>query len=312
MSEVKSPSRQAADRIGAYISQGFTNYFAHWQEWIVPMIVAIVVLIGASLCCLLPYFFVVGPVGCGLYYCAFAALRNEPVDTAAFNRTWDAPGSSILASLFVTLVTAAPVLLLYGVIALVACLVTAAAAPAGPAGPMPGGGAGPPAFVVPSEESDAPDVFRDEQDRPQQQVPPGPRGGRVLPGGPGAPPGPLFFAGILLSYLALFMFMLLIWIWQLWITTRLVFVFPLIAQRGLSAGDAIRTSWKESRVRFWELLAVNFVATIISMVGFNAMYVGALFTVPMGVTILAVVYRDRFEPAEPAGSVTETPAPAAQ
>ena len=120
----------------------------------------------------------------------------------------------------------------------------------------------------------------------------------------------MFFGGFLLFYLALFVLIILIWIWQLWIATRLMFVFPLIAQRGLAAGDAIRTSWRETRVRFWELLAVNFVASIISMVGVNAMYVGALFTVPMGVTILAVVYLDRFEPSSAPDTESATPLPA--
>jgi hypothetical protein len=307
MSEVKSPSRQAADRIGAYISQGFTNYFAHWQEWIVPMIVAIVVMVGASLCCLLPYFLVFGPVQCGLYYCALTALRNEPVDTTVFNRAWDAPGSSILASLFVECITALPVLLMYGAFTLVVCLATAYATPA--AGPGPGAGAGQPDFAVPMDEFENHDPFADEPVPGQEWGPAAPRRG-VQPVSPPQPQEALLFGGIVLFYLLMFVLVIVFWIWQLWFTTRMMFVFPLIAHRGLGAGEAIRASWRETRVRFWELLAVNFVTSIISAAGIQAMYVGALFTIPMALTILAVVYQDRFEPAQPAGSVVATPAPA--
>jgi hypothetical protein len=157
------------------------------------------------------------------------------------------------------------------------------------------------------DEFDNHDAFADEPVAPPDWGPAGPRGG----GQPGQPPDAMFFGGILLFYLMMFVFMLVFWIWQLWFTTRMMFVFPLIAHRGLGAGDAIRTSWRESRVRFWELLAVNFVASIISAAGIYAMYVGALFTIPMGVTILAVVYLDRFEPAAAAPADSGSSAPAA-
>ena len=56
MSEPQSRSRESADRIGRHIKHGFTNYIDHWQEWIVPMLVAGVSIVLSMLCCYIPFF----------------------------------------------------------------------------------------------------------------------------------------------------------------------------------------------------------------------------------------------------------------
>ena len=113
------------------------------------------------------------------------------------------------------------------------------------------------------------------------------------------PPLAVFLVIIMMFgfYALLFLGMILCWAWQLWFTTRMMFVYPLLADRGLGVAEAIRRSWSETRVRFWELLLLNLVAQIISAVGVYLMYVGMLFTFPIGLTILASVYEERFSPS---------------
>jgi hypothetical protein len=116
-----------------------------------------------------------------------------------------------------------------------------------------------------------------------------------------APPTVFLFLAILvmlLLYAAMFLLVLCFVFWQLWITTRTMFVFPLIADRNIGFREALRQSWSETRVRFWELLAINFSANVITMIGMNFLYVGVIFTLPIGMTILTSVYRERFPAAK--------------
>lgn len=73
-------------------------------------------------------------------------------------------------------------------------------------------------------------------------------------------------------------------------------------------------SWRESRVRFWELLLLQVIAGIIGYAGFNACYVGALFSIPAQLTILACAYTERFPSqhvlsAEPAADTEQEEPP---
>jgi uncharacterized membrane protein len=74
----------------------------------------------------------------------------------------------------------------------------------------------------------------------------------------------------------------------------MMFVFPLIADRGTRFLPAIRESWVQTRWRFWELLAVNLVASIVTMLGAYVMYVGLIVTIPLGLTILVSMYEERY------------------
>ena len=51
-----TPSRQSANRIGQHLKSGLTNYIDHWQEWIVPTLVAGAFVVVSIFCCWFPYF----------------------------------------------------------------------------------------------------------------------------------------------------------------------------------------------------------------------------------------------------------------
>ena len=89
MSDDSTPSRESAKRIGDQIKRGFRNYVDHWQEWIVPTLVAGAIAAVSFCCCWAPAIIVMGPVTCGLYACALAALRNRPVDANLLARGWE-------------------------------------------------------------------------------------------------------------------------------------------------------------------------------------------------------------------------------
>ena len=99
---------------------------------------------------------------------------------------------------------------------------------------------------------------------------------------------------MMVFYLGLFFVIILFWIWSLWFATRTMFVLPLIAHRRIGFVAALRTSWIETRVRFWELLAISFISSFISSLGMYAMYVGMIFTIPIGLTMIGSVYEERF------------------
>ena len=106
-------------------------------------------------------------------------------------------------------------------------------------------------------------------------------------------------------YAAMFLMIFLFWIWSLWFTTRMMFVLPLIADRRTVFFAALRRSWAETRVGFWELLVINLVSGLIGTLGMYAMYVGMIFTVPVALTIVASVYEERFHPS-PAAAEAHT------
>jgi membrane-anchored glycerophosphoryl diester phosphodiesterase (GDPDase) len=86
----------------------------------------------------------------------------------------------------------------------------------------------------------------------------------------------------------------MVWMW--WLTTRTMFVLPLVADRELDFSTAWRMSWQETRYGFWELLLLNFLAGIIGMLGFYVCYVGALVSIPLGVMMVDAAYEGRFAP----------------
>jgi hypothetical protein len=127
------------------------------------------------------------------------------------------------------------------------------------------------------------------------------------PGPPGAQgpnpqePPPEFFLGILAFYLGMFVAMFLMLIWQLWFSTRTMFILPLIADRRMGVAAAWSASWRETRKSFWELLVLNVAAQISAVLGAYFMYVGLLVTVPFAITLRTSVYLERFGVREDAG-----------
>ena len=317
MSVNPSPSRDAANRIGGHIKGGFLNYLDHWQEWILPMLVAAVVVIASFLCCWFPYLLVAGPVVCGLYGCAIGAMRNRPVRTGGLHPGWGPAGSSMVAWLFIKLVSMLPMILLFGSLMVLLPLLCTLIPPEAMRPPMPV-----PDMnweeVEPLAQVDEPlgnDLLEgaDEEQEPVgsgdrgglEAVPRPERGRAQFPDGlvrhrPEEPPPEVIVAmvfGMLAFYLILFFVAILLWVWMLWFTTRTMFVLPLIADRRLGFFAALRQSWSQTRQRFWELLVINFAAGIIGTIGVYALYVGMLFTLPIYFTIIASVYEERFPSA---------------
>lgn len=255
-----SKSRQAAERIGRHFKLSFDNYLDHWQEWIVPMLIAALIGLASLMCCGLPHLFVVGPLTCGLYHCAFEAFKNRTVRSELLHHGMDTAGSSIPATWLIILVNILPMFFLYGVFML---------------------------FFV---------VF--------VGVMPGPRGGDP-------PPEVMLpmMMMMLVMYLGMFLAIFLIWVWQLWFSTRMMFVLPLITHRNLGVSAALKASWRETKTSFWELLALNLAAQMIAAMGVYFMYVGMLFTVPFAMTLITSVYLERFgdEAETTAGPDATTP-----
>lgn len=246
-----SRSRQTADRVIAHFKRSFDNYLDHWQEWIVPMLIAGLVLLAAYLCCILPYLFVMGPLTCGLYHCAFEAHSNRVVRTEVLNRGMESAGSSMLAFLLIVFINALPALLVgVGYVVIMMAMMVAA-------------------------------------------VPPGPNQGE---------PPPELMMGFFGMYLIMLVAMIPMLIWQLWFSTRTMFVLPLIAHRQMGVSAAWSASWRETRSAFWELLVLNLAAQTIAMMGAYFMYVGMLFTVPFAITLKTSVYLERFGKDPTAGS----------
>jgi len=240
------PSPRPFANFGRYFGTGFQVYFQRWQDWLLPMLVSAAVSLAALCCCYLPYFFVVGPMVCGLYGCALETLRGRPISTGTLWRGWPAAWSSMAAWLAVSLLCVLPMLLAY-VLPMVAWFTMAATL----------GDAG------------------------QRGRPPEPADALVMV--------------LMLGGFALMMFgLVLATAWTFWLSTRTMFILPLIADRRLDFLTAWRWSWETTRSGFWELLLLNFVAGLIGGLGMYACYVGVIFTLPIYYTIVAVAYQDRF------------------
>lgn len=120
--------------------------------------------------------------------------------------------------------------------------------------------------------------------------------------GPNGDPSPII---ILLSMAVFGVAVLAFMAFSIWITTRTMFVFPLIADRGLDYKSAFRESFRATKEGFWWLLLTHFIANMIAQLGGSFCVVGMFFTIPLYFTILAGAYDEEFG----IQSVTEGPGP---
>jgi hypothetical protein len=257
------PTGGAFDNFGNYFTWGFRAYSQTWQAWIVPMLLAALILLGGLVCCYVGLFIVAGPLACGLFTCALRALRGQPVDNSGLGRGWDRLGPAILGWLVPQLLVMVPAMLIvFGPMFLFALL-----------GPV----------LAPHH------------------------GGRG--GGPND-------AAVVLLMLGMWAVMLIggfgMIVWAFWISTRTMFILPLIADRDIDFGEAWRTSWEATRHGFWELLLLNFLAGMIAGLGAYVCYVGLIFTLPIYYCLLAAAYEHRCAPpaAVPEVGLTVGHAPA--
>lgn len=82
--------------------------------------------------------------------------------------------------------------------------------------------------------------------------------------------------------------------WTVYISTRTMFVMPLVADRGYGFSDAWHASWEATRRRFWERLLLVVLAGIVSSLGTIACYIGVIFTLPLYFLIVGAAYEDEF------------------
>jgi hypothetical protein len=119
MSHFESRTPPVADgpyfRCLEHFETGMRAMFTRPSDWIGPALVFGGLSIIAAACCCLPGLVVQGPLSCGLYACALAAVRGLPFETQTLARGWELAGRSIVAALWVYLV---PGLVAFVVIAL--------------------------------------------------------------------------------------------------------------------------------------------------------------------------------------------------
>ncbi len=73
-----------------------------------------------------------------------------------------------------------------------------------------------------------------------------------------------------------------------------MFAMPLIADRRMQVWPAVEMSLDTIKPNFWMFLAFNLLAGVISSAGIIVCCVGIVVTLPIGVCILSVAYRDVF------------------
>jgi hypothetical protein len=109
----------------------------------------------------------------------------------------------------------------------------------------------------------------------------------VASGGRHEPP-PALFAIVFIAGTAIFLALILL------INTLLLFVFPLIADRRLSALDAVRLSARAGFAHMGGLLGLTLVTMAIAMVGACMCYVGAFLVLPVSFGAQMIVYERIF------------------
>jgi uncharacterized membrane protein len=79
------------------------------------------------------------------------------------------------------------------------------------------------------------------------------------------------------------------------VATPLFFTVPLIADRDLSAQEALRLSWAQVRPRKTLMLSATVLYALVLLAGFFACGVGVILTLPVVVGAQVLAYRELFE-----------------
>jgi uncharacterized membrane protein len=77
-----------------------------------------------------------------------------------------------------------------------------------------------------------------------------------------------------------------------------MFVYPLIVDRKLSGGEALRLSIRAGRANFMGLFGLVLLIGLLGLVGLLACYVGAIFVMPISFAAIVVAYQRVFSPPE--------------
>jgi hypothetical protein len=86
-----------------------------------------------------------------------------------------------------------------------------------------------------------------------------------------------------------------------------LFIYPLIADRGLSGVAAVRTSMRAALANIGGILGLLILVTLMTIVGLLACYVGAFFVMPIHFAAIAVAYRKVFVEAGEPDQATDEP-----
>jgi hypothetical protein len=117
----------------------------------------------------------------------------------------------------------------------------------------------------------------------------------VVPKQPGAKPDDAAIMAFMFSTMAAWMLTAFVMMgWGFYFSTRTMFIFPLIADRGYGFSTAWHASWDATRRRFWERLLLVVLAGIVGNLGVYICYVGVIFTIPLYFMIIAAAYEDEF------------------
>ncbi len=87
-----------------HFERGLRAFINRFSDWVGPALVFGGISLLAGACCCLPGVLLQGPLSCGLFACALAAIRGLPFDTNTLARGWELAGRSIVAALAIYLV----------------------------------------------------------------------------------------------------------------------------------------------------------------------------------------------------------------
>jgi uncharacterized membrane protein len=80
----------------------------------------------------------------------------------------------------------------------------------------------------------------------------------------------------------------------MFISIGFMFVYPLIVDRGLSALDAVKLSFKAAMANFWGLLGMIGLNFLLSVAGVLLCFIGVYFALPISYSAIAVAYEQVF------------------
>lgn len=78
---------------------------------------------------------------------------------------------------------------------------------------------------------------------------------------------------------------------EIYFSTRLMFAVFISVDKNQGARKSIKESWKMTKGHFWNIFGKLLVIGLFMFVGFIALFVGALITYPMGLILIAMLYR---------------------
>lgn len=105
--------------------------------------------------------------------------------------------------------------------------------------------------------------------------------------GAGAEPAPWVVAPVLIIGLAVAVVFIR---WQ--------FAHAIVIDRGYSATEALKLSWRIVGLRFWTLVGLGLVLSLIMMLGVLALFVGLIFVLPLMFSSMVQAYEDAVNPSE--------------